>query len=264
VRFIFADYPHVHTIHFNKLRGKIEKFPYPGIIWNKVQDIVLELPETMAAYRSLLGKRTKANLSNYSNKLRREFNFAFDLAAGKEIDPAAIREIIGLHRLRMRNKKMVSAIDAALEDKIIRFSRSYGIVGTVRLNGRVAAGTICYGVGGHCYADVIAHDPAYNKYSIGQVCIYLMIQSLIERGMHAFHLAEGRNDYKYRLLGENRDLYFLSIFRSELVKGIGVFRHIDRFRYATTLKNMLKYKYLGRTKEVFSEKRGKLWQWLGW
>jgi hypothetical protein len=256
VRSVFHEYPKLKAIHFNRLRCGIDSFSWPRIIWNKTHDIVLELPETMAAYRSLLGKRTKANMSNYSNKLRREFDFSFDLAFGKQIDPSTIREIISLNRMRMRSKGMISAIDAALEERIIRFSQSYGIVGTVRLDGRIAAGTICYGVGGHCYADVIAHDPAYNKYSIGQVCIYLMIQSLIERGMRFFHMAGGDNDYKFRLLGVGRDLYSVSIFRSELIKKIGLFRHIEKHRYVTTLRDLLKYQYVGRIKEAFSDKRG--------
>jgi CelD/BcsL family acetyltransferase involved in cellulose biosynthesis len=204
----------------------------------------------MVEYRAMLGKRTKANMSNYSNKLRREFSdFSFTVATGEGIDPSVIREIVAMNRSRMREKKTTSAIDSNLEHNIVEFSRKYGIVGTVRLNGRIAAGTICYRVGDHCYADVIAHDSAYNKYSIGQVCIYLMIQSLIARGIHAFHMAGGECEYKSRLLGVNNDIYFVSIFRSELKKKIGLIRNIGKFGHLAGYMDMLKYNYIGRLKE---------------
>jgi hypothetical protein len=256
VEFFFSTYPKLHTIHINNVKstlGNISSYPYK--VWEISQDNAVELPETMAEYRKRLGKRTKANLSNYTNKLRREFpDFAFITATGKEIDPKAVKKIITLNRSRMRSKKAFSAIDRSREKKIIQFAERYGIVGTITLNNRIAAGTICYIVGGHCYADVIAHDQTYNKYSIGRVCIYLLIEALIERGVGYFHMGSGEDDYKNKMLSVPHDVYFMSIFRTRLRKKIGAVKHLGKHTKMKPYIKMIKYNYIWRLRETLLQK----------
>jgi hypothetical protein len=252
---IFERYPALHAIHINNFKGDIVDVPYPYKVWVVSADIILELPETMAEYRLRLGRRTKANMSYYYNKLRREFpDFSFSVATGEDIDPLTVGKIIEMNRSRMKSKKLRSAIDAELERKIIQFSGKYGVVATITLNGRLAAGTICYGVGNHCYADIIAHDENYNQYSIGRVCIYLFINALIERGYRFFHMGSGEYEYKERMLGRKHDVYSMSIFRSGIDKQIGLVRHARRHKYIKMATDLLKYRYLWRLRETFSKK----------
>jgi hypothetical protein len=84
-----------------------------------------------------------------------------------------------------------------------------------------------------------------------------MIQALIERGLRIFHMAEGRNKYKYRFLGVNQDLTSLSIFRSVFMKSIGAVRHMGKYRSVITAKNILKQNLPGRIQDAFSGKRGR-------
>jgi CelD/BcsL family acetyltransferase involved in cellulose biosynthesis len=238
---IFEEYSHIHTIDFNRIKCNIEKFHYPYRVWNRSQDFVVQLPETIEEYRAKLGRHTKSNMNNYHNKLRREHDdFAFTVRASDQVDSAVVRKIIEMNRLRMDSKKIGSAFDRSLEDKMVEFAKKYGLVATISVNGRIAAGTVCYEVGNHCYAEVISHDPAYNKYSIGRVCIYLTIQSLIERGRQAFHMLWGENEYKYRFIGVKQDIYFVSIYRSEAHKIMSAFKHVAKYRYSIMIKDILK------------------------
>jgi len=253
--FLFSNYPKLHTIHINKFKPGIENFAYPYKIWGVSHDNVVTLPETIAEYRSRLGKRTRANLSNYYNRLKREFDdFSFTVATAADIDPVVISTIIAMHRERMLSKKTISAIDADHEKKIIQLARKYGIAGTITIHGRIAAGTICYVVGKHCYAEVIAHDPAYSKYSVGRVCIYLLIEALIERDIDFFHMGFGEAEYKHKMRGEMEDLCHASIFRTKFHEITGQIKHVSKFRFIKAYKNMIKYNYILRLKKILSQK----------
>jgi hypothetical protein len=255
VTFLFSNYPKLHTIHINKFKPGLEIFPYPYKIWGASHDNVVTLPETIAEYRSQLGKRTRANLSNYYNKLKREFDdFSFTIATTENIDPAVISTIIAMHRTRMLSKKTTSAIDTNHEENIIQFAGKYGIAGTITIHDRIAAGTICYVVGKHCYAEVIAHDPAYSKYSIGRVCIYLLIEALIEKGVIFFHMGFGEADYKNKMLSVKYDVSSASIFRTKFHEITGQIKHVSKLRIIKAYKNMIKYNYILRLKEILSQK----------
>jgi hypothetical protein len=257
VQVLFDSHPRLHTIHINKFRSKIDGLPFPHEIWEVSQDNVVELPETLSEYRSRLGKRTKANLNNYTNKLRRECpDFSFSVTTAEEIKPDDISTIIDMNRARMKAKKSFSAIDADREEKIIQFAAQYGIVGVISANGCIAAGTICYLVGNHCFADVISHDQAYNRYSIGRICVYLLIQNLIERGIRFFYMGAGEVEYKQKMLSVPQDIYAVSVFRTSINKVFGRLKHMARYGSVKPYLKMIKYNYIWRFKEALSQKIG--------
>jgi CelD/BcsL family acetyltransferase involved in cellulose biosynthesis len=236
---LFAQYPKVHSIHLNRLTTEIADPGYPSRLWNTSCDIVVQLPGTLEEYRARLGKHTKSNMNNYSNKLRKDHDdYAFHVATGSEVDPAAVKSIIEMNRLRMDSKMVRSAFDDELEARTLRLASRYGVVATINIDGAIAAGTVCYQVGDHCYADIIAHDPRFSRYSIGQVCIYLTIKTLIERGVRAFHMSDGENEYKFRFLGEKQEVYFLSLFRAERYKLLSALTNFSRLRQVVFLKGL--------------------------
>lgn len=219
VQILFQKHPEIHCINFNRSKWTNENFSLPSRTWQKSQDTVIQLPATLAEYRSRLGKHTKRNLSNYLNRLTRLYSdFTFETTARGEADPAVISRIIEMNRLRMESKKITSGFDADLENRVIHFSRTYGCTGTVRVGGKVVAGTLYYEVGNHCYLEALSHDPAYDQDRLGQVCLYLTVKHAIEQGRAAFHLLWGEYDYKYRFLGVKEDLHFVSVYRSRLHK----------------------------------------------
>ena len=114
----------------------------------------------------------------------------------------------------MKAKNINSGFDNAFEARIIEFCRQYGLVSTISINGKIVAGAICYEVGDQAYLEAISHDPDFNKYNAGQVCLYLTVKHMIESGKDTFHMLWGENEYKYRFLGVKQELYFISIYRS--------------------------------------------------
>lgn len=213
--FVFTRYPEVSSVNFNCLKNSLIQMPYPLRLWKTSQDITIALPPTPDEYLAQLGRQTQKHIKYYINRLQREFaDVVFRVATTQEIDPAVIGTIIEMNRLRMKSKQIHSGYTDAFEKQIKGFCCHYGSASTISVGGVIVAGAICYTVGDHMYLEAIAHDPNYNKYNAGQVCLYLTIKHAIETEKTSFHLLWGQSEYKYRFLGVRQDLYFLSIYRS--------------------------------------------------
>lgn len=212
---VFDRYPAVTTVNFNCLKGQPADIHYPWRCWKTSHDIAIQLPRSFDAYHAKLGMRTRKHIKYYINRLRRDYgDFTFQVTGTHEIDPSVIGRIMEMNRLRMKGKSIRSGYDRAYGAKIEEFCRHYGLISTVSIQGKVVAGAICYEVGNEAYLEAISHDPAYDRCNVGQVCLYLTINHMIEKGRDAFHMLWGENEYKYRFLGVKQELYFISLYRS--------------------------------------------------
>ena len=231
--FVYARYPEVSTVNFDCQIYCPVQHQYPWRLWKTWHDIAIPLPDSMDSYNSSLSDRTRKNIKYYLSRLRKNYiDFAFDVTATQDIDPTVISRIIEMNRSRMNDANITSGYSSTLEKTIIEYCRYYGTVCTVSLQGKVAAGTICYEVGNQVYLETISHDTGYNKYNVGQVCLYLTIKHMIEKGRSSYHMLWGENDYKYRLLGIRHDLFYLSVYRSRAAK-------------LSSVPKLLKYRYAG-------------------
>lgn len=222
---VFKRYPSVTTVNFNCIKGRPTELRYPWRRWKTSQDIVIELPRSFDVYHAQLGRQTQKHIRYYINRLQREFSdFTFHVDEPHATDPAVIGRIIDMNRLRMKGKSVRSGYGSTSAARITEFCRHYGLVSTVSVGGRTVAGAICYEVGNHGYLEAISHDPDYNRYNVGQVCLYLTVKHLIEKGRDSFHMLWGENEYKYRFLGVKQDLYFISMYRSYPYKFLDIHR----------------------------------------
>jgi hypothetical protein len=115
----------------------------------------------------------------------------------------------------MADKNKVSGINEGEVDRILALVKECGgLVGIATIDGRVCGGLINYRVGTNYFMPVIAHDPEYNDYRLGTICCYLTICECITRGGKEFHFLWGREEYKSRFLGIQRDLDTLNVYRS--------------------------------------------------
>jgi hypothetical protein len=217
---IFKRYEKVVRVDFAGVYGaRSSDIQAPHFLLKESADVVLELPGTPELYWSSLGKNIKGNIRRYSKRLRNDYrNVTFETKTGSGIEPATIRQIIGFNRVRMAKKGYESGIREDDEEKICKFSELYGQVGVIAVDGIVRAGVISYRVGQRVYADVVSHDSAYNQYDLGILSLYDTIRSCIETGAQEFHLLWGRSKFKYRLLGFDRQVHGIVIFRSNLNK----------------------------------------------
>lgn len=213
--YVFATLPGVGVISFKGIVGDVARLDFPFQCYNFLEDIVITLPESEDAYFSMLGNSMRRHVRRYTKKLDDAIpSWQFKVAEKDEIDDAAIRAVIDLNHARMAGKNKVSAIDSRETARLERLAKECGLVGVIVIDGKICAGTLCFRIGSNYFLNVIAHDPKYDEYWLGTMCCYLMTRECIARGGKEFHLLWGRYNYKFMLLGVQRDLNNLVIYRS--------------------------------------------------
>lgn len=216
--YIFDQFKTVAAVSFQSVqleRVDRSSVPLPYQRFNASEDIVLALPDTPQAYLQNLGKSTRKYIKYHLNRPKRHFpTYCYTVCEPDQIDERLIQDIIDLNTARMENKHKVSTIDDAQKEWIMTVAKTYGFVGVARIDGKVCAGVICTRIGANYFMHVIAHDPRYDDYRLGTICCYLTICEAVARSGKEFHFLWGQGDYKYRLLGVQRDLDNLTVYRS--------------------------------------------------
>ena len=225
---VFKAWPTVDLIRFPAVMADGKSLAYPCQQFYRTEDIVLKLPPTPDEYLAALGKATRKNFKYHSNRLKRNFpQLSFEVRIDGDIPESYVRDIIELNRARMATKNKESEIDADEAARLAGLVRQSGLVSVMILDGRVVAGTVCSRVGGNYFMHINAHDPAYDDARLGKLCCTMTICDCIERGGKEFHFMWGRFEYKYLLLGVQRDYDELTIYRSHgrmLMHGASAFR----------------------------------------
>jgi hypothetical protein len=216
-RAIFFAYSAVSMIRFEAVQSSLVGLGFPHQQYNCLENIVVTLPSSTTAYFGALGKNTRASLKKYQKRISAELaGFRCDIYEKGDVPEDCVRAIIALSATRITNKKMKSSHTAEKTAQLIRLLNEYGSVLVATINGRVCGGVICTYFGGNFFMHVVAHDSDYDAYRLGKVCTFLSIQAAIERGAREYHLLWGRYEYKYRLLGIQRDYDRILIYRSKL------------------------------------------------
>ncbi|HEY8098904.1 MAG TPA: GNAT family N-acetyltransferase [Methylobacter sp.] len=214
--YIFQRFRKAQIIRFRAIHTDISSLRYRHQRYNYLEDFVVDLPDDTESYLAMLGKNTRRNLRRYQKSLLHDFpEFSFQFCETGQVQESDIREIIALNRERMSDKNKIPSIDEAETEKLLRLVAQSGLVGIARINGRICGGAISYRVGGNYFLLTLAHDPAYNKYSLGMLCCFLLICEVIDRGgAEEFHFLWGRYEYKQFFMGIRRDLDYLAVYRS--------------------------------------------------
>jgi hypothetical protein len=188
---------------------------YPALAYECLEDIVLDLPATEEVYFGRLGGSTRSYIKRYMNKLRKTFpGMQHQVMTGSDILESDIRSVVALNKERMEGKGKVAGIDDAELQRIITLAKECGLLNVIRIDGRIIAGTINFQAGDNYFLEVIAHDPVYNDFRVGTLCCYLTICECIKRGGREYHFLWGPHDYKSRLLGVERRLCHITLYRS--------------------------------------------------
>lgn len=213
---MFQRYPAVGAIHWHCVDAGAGAPLAPTQRLACAQDTVLVLPAGAAPYLASLGGSTRANIKLLLNKLKRQHpSWTFGAAERGDIDPADVREIIRLNRLRMESKGKVSTTGALEEERIVQAVAECGYVTTLRIDGRLAAGMVLFRQGSNFSLRVLAHAEAYDHCRLGLVCAFLSISACAALpGSALFYFGWGHEDYKIRLGGRQRELSSLLVYRS--------------------------------------------------
>lgn len=212
---MFALHPRAQLVSFHAVQLTQFDCDRPFQHYNCLENIVLSLPETGADYFARLGKSTRKTLQNSTNKLKRDFpSFENKILEKGEVSEAQIRAIVKLNRERMLASGKIPIIDEAGIQRIILAVRVYGFTCVATIDGEICAGAISYRVGENYFMEVCAHDGRYERYRLGMLYRYLTVCECIRQHGRECHFLWGRQEFKFSLLGVQRDLYDLVIYRS--------------------------------------------------
>lgn len=218
---MFERYPEIDRVLFHAVDVAKSKLAFPSQRYTCTNDITMPLPATVDEYYASLGKSTRKTLNQNGNRLQRRYDsFRFTVLEAHEVSDSQLRDIISLNHARMAGKSRVSAINETEAAHIIAFAKQCGLVGIIHIDGKIRAGAICYRIGDHYHLRVIGHDPDYNAYGLGMLCCYRTICESVARGGTMFHFMWGQEEYKYRLLGVQREMSHIVIYRSRFAMAL--------------------------------------------
>lgn len=214
VKTIFSRYQSVKIISFYAINTNIQKIHFPFQKFNVLEENVIFLPATLDKYLASLSANFRYQLRDREKKLKKQFpSFRYESFSKLEVSEQLVREIIRLTRLRMAVKKKAAYINEADIGFIIQLVRAYGSVYVATIDGRICAGTIWYRVGRRNHMHVIAHDPAYDQYMLGNQINFFAVCDCITHGGHECWMMGG-GAYKLRFLAFPIHFDTLVIFRS--------------------------------------------------
>ena len=213
--YVFSTFTSARAIRFQAVQTNAGALPRPFQKHNSKENWIISLPSTPAEYTASLGKATREKVKRCTRKVARDLPaFSYEFHQGEDIAEENVRELIRLSEARITSKRKLFGIDEDETRRIIRMAKRCGVMTLARIDGRLCAGMITYHIGSDFLTEVIAHDPAYNDYSLGTLCYHTTICESIARGAKRFHLGGGREEYKARLLGVRQDMDRLVIYRS--------------------------------------------------
>lgn len=182
---------------------------------SRANDHILSLPSTIDDYYRGLGSKMRRNLKSSQAKLLRDFpEVNFVTVFGGDIQETIINKVILLNIERMKHKGVTPGKNDADIKNIYNFSKHYGCVAYIEIDGKIIAGNICYILNNRIFGHVIAHDNNFSNYSIGYLCQLQLIKVLTEKGLSKFHFLWGNSEYKTKLLATPHSLFSYHVHRN--------------------------------------------------
>ena len=219
-RSIFRAVPTARRIHIEVLYPP-RRLALPVRSIAAADHMVVDLPGTVDEYDASLGKRTRGNLRNFQNRLRRDFPDVHTdvLPAGERTEELLVQLIEWKNdwfRAQGRESFWVNLPDQqGIYLDLLRRS-SEARVTTVA--GKPAAIRFMCPVGTATVSLQGAFDPAYKAYRLGLLSSYWAICDAIEHGMSQVNLLWGTTGYKAHLGATPRPAYQISVFRSQAAR----------------------------------------------
>jgi CelD/BcsL family acetyltransferase involved in cellulose biosynthesis len=193
---------------------------FPALSLESVQlCVTLELTRGWDEFVATLGKRMRKDVGYDRRFLAKHLAVDFRILESAHTDGAALDDLITVYRGRWQGKEATQfdgGASARFEREIaLRFSEA----GWYRLyllyaDQKPAAGLLGYVLHDKFYADVFAHSPSYEKYSVGNVLLGMAIEDCIANHWAELDLSRGDEAYKSRWNGQTKRNYCLRIFRN--------------------------------------------------
>ena len=216
VKKIFETYLPIKKVHID---ASYKNYDLKKTILSfKSNDNILQLPTTMEEYYNRLSSGTRKKIKSQKARLLKDFNdVKFITKFGAEIDEKLIDRIMQLNFNKMKYSGAFhrnNITNAVSTNNLFKYTHHYGCVAYIEINGEIIAGNISTIINRSLFGHVTAFNPNYNKYSVGEICLFYLIQTCIENGLPIFHFLWGQSDWKKKMQAEPNLLFSYLIYKS--------------------------------------------------
>lgn len=212
---MFSRFPAVARISFSKIGKEIGTLSRPWQQYKDSEDIVVSLPATQDAYFASLGAKLRHNIRHQMKAICADFpGFSFETREHAAITADHVASLIRLKKSSFDEKHMKCGITPEERAWLIERATTHGLLVVALFEGAVCGGSLSLRLGDHYFAHLNGYDTRFAKYSLGMLCCYRAMNEKIARGAKEAHLSWGRNPYKFKLLGVQRDMANVDIYRS--------------------------------------------------
>jgi CelD/BcsL family acetyltransferase involved in cellulose biosynthesis len=169
-------------------------------------------------YLASLGAEHRYNFHRKWRRLNRDYAVSFDQAATEAECGESIDLAMQLHRLRWSEHGESEAFHTP---QVVAFHRSFARLALqrgwlrlyiLRLNGKPAACLYGFLYGEKFYFYQSGFDPAFEKYSVGMICMGLGIQKAVEEGASEYDMLHGAEPYKFHWARESREIVRFELY----------------------------------------------------
>ena len=183
---------------------------------------VAVLPPTWDEYVAGLSKKDRHELRRKIRRLDGAGEVTRQVCGSPAQIPGMMDDFLRLHRASSPDKAefMTAEREAFFLDAVGEAARRGGLrLETVALDGRPVASCLGFDYAGAFLLYNSGYDPVHYKLSVGIVSKALAIRGAIESGDRVFDFLRGSEDYKYRLGGQDRQVYRVLVRRQGQIDG---------------------------------------------
>lgn len=212
---IFRRFSSVDVISFYAIDARLDGFAYQFLRYFSLEENILRLPATEAEYFQSMSPNFRGTLRRAERKIRNNFpSFDISILTKTEVTEQLVRELIKLAGARMAAKQKEAYIGVEDLESIMRLVRTHGHFVAATVEGKLCAGAIWYAVGRRSFMHVIAHDPRFDEFRLGNLIQLKGILDSIARGGRECWLMGGFSAHKAKFGAQPHHLDSIVVYRS--------------------------------------------------
>lgn len=186
------------------------------LLSKEVEEISLyiDLPASWEEFLANLKGKERHELRRKIRRLQREEDFSVETFRESASPLEEIEKFFALHRKSSKDKAefMTPRMESFFRDLAKEFhQRGWLDLAFLKIGRREAAAFFSFNFHDTYYLFNSGYDPEYGRLSPGIVLAAHSIQEAIKRGKKRFNFLRGREDYKYRLGGQEEKIYRIII-----------------------------------------------------
>jgi hypothetical protein len=214
-RAIFSRYRSARVISFYAIDTKLDRLPFPFQQYPALEENVVFLPPSEDEYLASMSANFRGLVRRAERRTIKQFpTFRFEIFSKDEVDQDIVRAIIRMARARMVVKHKKAYIGEEHLENLMRLIRTHGYVAVATVDGKLCGGSVWYWVGRRNFLHIIAHDPEFDQYKLGNQTLLRGVLYWIERGGRECWLMGGGDAHKSKFRAVPRCFESVIIYRS--------------------------------------------------